>query len=43
MQVFTGDISMTELIATGEFTLKDFQDMGLFSVIIDNIGNSDNE
>ena len=42
MKVISGEMTMTELITSGTFTLKDFQDMGLFDVIIDNINRPDN-
>lgn len=41
MQVISGNMTMTELVTSGEFTMKNLQDMGLFDVIMDNIGKSD--
>lgn len=40
LDVFTGEKTMTELISGGSFTLKDFQDMGLFDAILDNMKKS---
>jgi len=41
MKVFSGQMSMTELLTSGTFTFKDLQDMGLFNVIMDNINKSE--
>ena len=40
-KALTGEITMTELLTSGEFTFKDLQDMGLFDVIMENIKKSE--
>lgn len=41
MRVISKDMTMTELIKSGEFTLQDLKDVGLFDVIMDNLSNKD--
>jgi len=41
-QVISGDMTMTQLIATGKFSFSDFQKMGLFEMIISSINKSEN-
>jgi len=41
LKVFSGQMTMTELITSGKFTLTDLQNIGLFDAIMDNINNSE--
>lgn len=43
MRVISKDMTMTELIKSGEFTLQDLKDVGLFDVIMDNLSNKDDD
>ena len=43
MRVISKDMTMTELIKSGEFTLQDLKDVGLFDVIMDNLSNTNEE
>ncbi len=39
MDVISGKMTMTQLVTSGKFTLKDLQEIGLIDVIIDSINN----
>ena len=43
MKVISGDMTMSQLVISGEFTMEDLQNMGLFDVIMDNIGKDSDE
>jgi len=43
MRVIARDMTMTELIKSGEFTLQDLKDVGLFDVMMDNLGNKNED
>lgn len=43
MRVISKDMTMTELIQSGEFTLQDLKDVGLFDVMVDSLRNTDEE
>ena len=42
LKVISGDMTMTQLVTSGKFTLKDLQETGLIDVIINSISNKDN-
>lgn len=43
MRVIAKDMTMAELISSGEFTLQDLKDVGLFDVMMDNLSNTSDE
>lgn len=43
MRVIAKDMTMTELIQSGEFTLQDLKDVGLFDVMTDSLSNTNDE
>lgn len=43
MRVIAKDMTMTELIKSGEFTLQDLKDVGLFDIMIDSLNNKNEE
>ena len=43
MRVISKDMTMTELIQSGKFTLQDLKDVGLFDVMVDSLNNTDEQ
>ena len=43
LDVISGDMTMTQLVTSGEFTFKDLQEVGLLDVIIDSLSKKESD